>query len=131
MSFDQYYFAAESLGNGYSRVKFGDSRSISINSSNYRGGMEKGTLHGNSNRNSPGKFLEENLLHRLVDFGMAKRIGQSETYIVANSTAASLRRIAYPNGGIVTHDQLYAMANAKIYFKENRRVHGNRVANKF
>uniref|UniRef100_A0A7S4IRX7 Uncharacterized protein n=1 Tax=Vannella robusta TaxID=1487602 RepID=A0A7S4IRX7_9EUKA len=131
MSFDQYYFANSDLGNGYSAVKIGDSRSTSTNASNYRGNITKSTLHGNSHMTSPGKMLENSVFGSLVERGMAKQVGNSETYIVKNSTANSISRIVQPSGGVVTHGKLQQMMNSRINYSDNRRVHGNTKADPF
>lgn len=131
---DQFYFEKKSLNNGNSVVKFGDSRSSSDNTSNYRGEATKHHVHGNANDgHSMGKQLEQHYLQPLVEKGMAKQIGQSESYIVKDSTAASLQAKVSPlqSDSYVTAAQRGQLLNGRVNYKDDRKVHGNVKGDKF
>jgi hypothetical protein len=126
---DAFYFARDNnaAGNGYSVIKFGDTRSNSANESNYRGQVDTYQVHGNSSRSSAGKTIESNLMSDLVDRGYAQRIGNTESYIVKESMADRIQAHVYQkvDPGVVTHTQIDSLANTRIRDNDDYRVHGN------
>eukprot|EP01125_Pyxidicula_operculata_P021203 TRINITY_DN8081_c0_g1_i1.p1 TRINITY_DN8081_c0_g1~~TRINITY_DN8081_c0_g1_i1.p1 ORF type:complete len:132 (+),score=10.83 TRINITY_DN8081_c0_g1_i1:129-524(+) len=121
------YFTSKEAGEGYMVVKFGDTRSESDNTSNYRADVDSISVHGNNNDSSLGKHFQEAVLDSLVERGMAAQIGNTESYLVKTSTYNTLQSNWDKNtsGNYLSKDEINSIANQQINSGYGRAVHGN------
>jgi hypothetical protein len=94
-TFDGFYFYWERHPNtNYMVVKFGDTKRKSVNATNYRYKRSL-FIHQNNNSRSIGKYLQNNVLGKLVKKNMAlqiQNIRRTESYIVTVSTFNTLHK---------------------------------------
>lgn len=88
------YLVCKEIGEGKMVVKYGDTRGEANLESRYDESyyLKKTRVHGRSGKRRIGKYLQGEVLDRLVKIGEAEKIGKTEGYIVRKETGMRLIR---------------------------------------
>lgn len=121
--FDAVYFVYEDMGWGNMKVKYGDTRSESKNEGNYRGKANAIKVHGNSTKRSVGKYLQTEVLDRLVGMEMAKQIGRTEEYIVEDKICRKLVKNweEHTKRNYLSNEEIERIAKQEVCEEESER----------